>query len=138
MEIVACAAILLIVMSAFGLWIAIQKRRSPAEGCILGLLFGPLGVLVEALLPSQPGHSGNDATGARARSLDDRGRIAYIENRYRDVLEENDPDWMRLPYRRKRGIVKSVDKQLMRELRFTATQFADYSAQAKRNVLASH
>ena len=33
-------------------WIATQKNRAIEEGVILGLLFGPFGTLVEALLPS--------------------------------------------------------------------------------------
>lgn len=37
----------------FGWWIALQKNRRGTEGAILGLLFGPLGCLVEALLPNQ-------------------------------------------------------------------------------------
>lgn len=37
----------------FGWWIAVQKNRRGGEGAILGLLFGPLGCLVEALLPNQ-------------------------------------------------------------------------------------
>ncbi len=40
-----------LVMGIFGAWIASQKNRSIREGFWLGLLFGPLGVVVEALLP---------------------------------------------------------------------------------------
>ncbi len=36
----------------FGSWVAGQKKRRKREGFILGLLFGPLGVLVEVLLPA--------------------------------------------------------------------------------------
>lgn len=39
-------------MGWLGGWVARQKRRPPHEGAWLGLLFGPLGVIVEALLPS--------------------------------------------------------------------------------------
>jgi hypothetical protein len=35
-----------------GGWVAGQKGRSGAEGFALGFVFGPFGVLVEALLPS--------------------------------------------------------------------------------------
>lgn len=45
--------IVLLVFSGLGWWIAIQKGRSEAEGAALGLLFGPLGCLVEALLPNR-------------------------------------------------------------------------------------
>jgi hypothetical protein len=49
--IVITALVVEIVMGSFGAWVAIQKRREPSEGFVLGLLFGPLGVLVEAMLP---------------------------------------------------------------------------------------
>jgi hypothetical protein len=37
-----------------GCWITAEKRRNPDEGMMLGLVFGPLGVLIEALLPTLP------------------------------------------------------------------------------------
>jgi hypothetical protein len=42
---------LLAAFGGLGAWIAAQKRRAAAEGALLGALFGPVGVLVEALLP---------------------------------------------------------------------------------------
>ena len=36
MQIVGYAAVLAAVMSPLGLWVAIQKRRNPAEGFVLG------------------------------------------------------------------------------------------------------
>jgi hypothetical protein len=45
------AFIALLVFGLFGAWVAEEKGRSGIEGFFLGLLFGPLGVLVEALLP---------------------------------------------------------------------------------------
>jgi hypothetical protein len=41
-----------IVMGAFGAWVAMAKNRSPIEGLVLGLLFGPFGVLITALMPN--------------------------------------------------------------------------------------
>jgi len=38
-------------MGLLSAWIAMQRGRSPIEGLILGGLFGPLGVIVECLLP---------------------------------------------------------------------------------------
>jgi hypothetical protein len=35
-----------------GGWVATQKGRRAAEGLALGVLFGPFGVIVEALLPN--------------------------------------------------------------------------------------
>ncbi|AGA28609.1 hypothetical protein [Singulisphaera acidiphila] len=41
----------------FGSWVASQKGRQPVEGMMLGAVFGPLGVLIEALLPQGPGRN---------------------------------------------------------------------------------
>jgi uncharacterized membrane protein len=40
------------IFGGLGAWIADHKDRRRGEGLILGVLFGPLGVLVEALLPT--------------------------------------------------------------------------------------
>jgi hypothetical protein len=37
-----------------GSWVAMQKNRSEGEGALLALIFGPFGVLIEALLPDNP------------------------------------------------------------------------------------
>lgn len=37
----------------FGAMFAAEKKRSTAEGVLLGCLFGPLGLIVEALLPDR-------------------------------------------------------------------------------------
>ena len=47
--------IVVVVALAFatlGAWIASQKNRDGGEGFILGLLFGPVGVIIEAVLPT--------------------------------------------------------------------------------------
>jgi hypothetical protein len=51
------------VFSGLGGWVATQKRRDTGEGMVLGLLFGPFGVLVEALLPQGGEQPGNSPTG---------------------------------------------------------------------------
>jgi hypothetical protein len=45
------ALIGLCIFGALGSYIASQKNRSGSEGFILGFLFGPLGVIVEACMP---------------------------------------------------------------------------------------
>jgi hypothetical protein len=45
--------VLWIVSACLGAWIASQKGRSGVEGLILGFLFGPMGVIVEAVLPTK-------------------------------------------------------------------------------------
>jgi hypothetical protein len=46
------AAVAWLVFAVFGAWVAAQKDRGQGEGFVLGFLFGPLGVLIEALLPA--------------------------------------------------------------------------------------
>lgn len=41
-----------VVFAVLGAYVAKQKRRSKGEGAMLGLIFGPLGCLIEALLPT--------------------------------------------------------------------------------------
>jgi hypothetical protein len=42
-----------LIFGFLGRWIAGEKHREPSEGFLLGFLFGPLGVLIEALLPTK-------------------------------------------------------------------------------------
>lgn len=56
MEFVTISVILcawVVAFGALGGYVSVQVDRDPAEGLILGVLFGPLGVLVAALLPAQ-------------------------------------------------------------------------------------
>lgn len=43
-----------IVFSAIGSWIAGQCGRNETEGAVLGALLGPLGLIIEGLLPKFP------------------------------------------------------------------------------------
>lgn len=52
MEVLVVLLMLWCAFGGLGWYIAGQKGRSGGEGAVLGFLFGPLGVLVEALLPS--------------------------------------------------------------------------------------
>lgn len=71
----------MLAFGAFGGWVAFQKQRDPAEGAILGLLFGPFGVLVEALLPGCPPSTGTAPSRPKARpsrSTDDRAASDWL------------------------------------------------------------
>ena len=46
-------AILLLLVTACGWYVAIQKGRHPVEGIIFGFLMGPLGLILVACLPTQ-------------------------------------------------------------------------------------
>jgi hypothetical protein len=48
------AVVWLVLFGSLGYWVAHQCGRNPDEGMILGFLFGPIGVLVEGLLPKFP------------------------------------------------------------------------------------
>jgi hypothetical protein len=48
--------VMAVIFGILGSWIAGQRGRTNTEGFVLSALFGPLGVLVECLLPAgQPG-----------------------------------------------------------------------------------
>jgi hypothetical protein len=51
---VAVYLVVAFIFAFFGRWVAYQCGRESIEGFVLGLLFGPLGVIVEALLPKFP------------------------------------------------------------------------------------
>lgn len=43
----------IVVFGGLGYYISTQKGREPAEGMILGAIFGPLGAIIAALLPDK-------------------------------------------------------------------------------------
>jgi hypothetical protein len=54
MEVIFFFGLLVVtVFAALGGWISAQKGRDPIEGAVLGGLFGPLGCLIAALMPTQ-------------------------------------------------------------------------------------
>jgi hypothetical protein len=72
---------------------------------------------------------------ARTRSLDERGQIAYLETRYRELLDEIEPTWRSLSYHRKKTVMRRFDRQLMKELKLNSSQFDDLSIEAARSIL---
>jgi hypothetical protein len=66
----------LILWGPLGSWVAAQKGRGGMEGFLLGAVFGPFGVLVEALLPTD-GRALEE--GAAAAELARRRDAAYFE-----------------------------------------------------------
>jgi hypothetical protein len=136
MEWLVFFGIMAVLMGALSAWVATQKHRDASEGFVLGLVFGPLGVLVESLLPEGSGQVRETARGGKApRNIDEQGVIAFIVDRFRSALEDADPAWEKLSYHRKRGIVKSVEKRIKKELDLSPTQFSDYAAEARRTLL---
>lgn len=114
--------------AALGAWVGAAKRRGALEGAILGAMLGPLGVLVAALLP--PGEPPRGP--ARRRPIDDLGAIAAIAERFRSALDAADPDWERLPYHRKRRLLRPHEAATRAESGLSASEFADFAAEARR------
>jgi hypothetical protein len=52
MEYLVVIGVVWLIFAGLGSWIASQKRRDGGEGFLLGLLFGPFGCLIEAVLPN--------------------------------------------------------------------------------------
>jgi len=129
-----------VVCAVAGASVAKEKGREPLEGVIFGALFGPIGIVVTALLPTkQTTATGQSNIGRdKVRSIDDRGQIAYLENRYRDILEEVAPDWRKTSYHRRKAILRNYDKKLMKEIKLTPTQFDELSVEALRRILNEH
>jgi hypothetical protein len=50
----SAAMVVIAVCGMLGIYVATVKGRPPGEGILLGMLLGPLGVLIVALLPTQP------------------------------------------------------------------------------------
>ena len=141
-ELLPIIAMIWFVMGALGAFVALQKGRSPIEGLMMGFLFGPFGLLITALLPTTPGGDKQCQVDpgligqGKTRSLDERGQIAYLENRYRDILEEFAPDWRKATYHRRKTLLRNYDKTLMKELKLTPTRFDEFSIEAMRPILS--
>lgn len=132
MAVIVGLVLSLLLSALLGAFVGVQKRRGAIEGFFLGLIFGPLGVIVEALLPT-----GEAGVGPKPRrNIDDLGTIASIAERFRCVLDEIDPAWERLPYHRKRSLLKPHEKRVRQEYGLPPSTFADFAAEARRKILA--
>ncbi len=124
--------------------VAKEKNRDAAEGVLFGAVFGPIGILITAMLPTkpsrdQPGQADVGTIGQRKpRSQEDRGRIFYLEDRYPDILEEVAPDWRKASYHRRKVVLRNYDKRLMKERKLSRTQFDELSIEAMRPILNEH
>lgn len=85
-ELTVIVGINLLAWPPLGGWVAAQKGRPIGEGVLLGLLFGPIGVLIAALLPADP------EARQRAEAADQRRAAAWkraeIEARQRHERAE--------------------------------------------------
>jgi hypothetical protein len=123
---IACA------FGASGAWIATQKSRDALEGFLLGLLLGPVGVLIEVFLPMNARLPGSTAGSLMRGSIDEMEVVTMIADRFRIALEDADPNWKRLPSGQIRALLKPVEETLTDELEISHSRFADYAAEARR------
>jgi hypothetical protein len=82
----------------FGWYIAIQKDRSPVEGILLGLLFGPLGCLVLALFPNgdPDQRSSRDEIRYESADVDDAPELPWLQEMVGNhPLRSKEEDWLR-------------------------------------------
>jgi hypothetical protein len=115
-----------------------QKNRNPIEGVFLGLLFGPFGVLVAALLPTQAKMSGQTGRANKVSpklTADELSQVIYLENRYLELIDQAEPNWRELSYHKRKAVLKRIDRYLIKEVKLTRTQFANLSIEAKRSIL---
>ena len=78
------------IFAMLGSWIALQKARSGAEGFVLGLLFGPFGALIEALLPSiSLEERARMEEAERHRELDAKRKWVEERRRAKEIAEKS-------------------------------------------------
>jgi hypothetical protein len=96
----------IVILGGVGYWIAQQKRRSEVEGAALGCLLGPIGWIIEAVLPTgEPPTAGNGTpTRVIASSSSERpavkrsavDRVLYVPYSWllepEDARKPNGPD----------------------------------------------
>lgn len=112
-------------------WVAVQKRRPAAEGAILGLLLGVLGLLVELLLP------GGDGAGGAAGTLPDPdpGAVAWVAEHYRKAMDDGAPGWRgRMRPEDVRRRLRPVAERCRAELEMRPTEYSDIDAAARRLI----
>lgn len=90
MELLIVVVVTAVVGGGVGSWIAAQKRRNEVEGAVLGALFGPIGWIIEAVLPTKeraPTRTANHyAPTVRSQYGDSRPSRAVI------------PDYLQVPF----------------------------------------
>ena len=136
MEYVLLFAVMWAPFSGLGAFIASAKSRPVREGLLIGLLFGPLGCLIEALLPTGVATRGaSPARPEKGSAIDDPMLVEAIAGRYRQGVERLGPEWRSMSYHRRLATLKGMDVVIGREMGFTPTRLADLGAEARRSIL---
>ena len=87
--------ILAFVFGCLGSWIASQKNRGGGEGFWLGFLFGPFGVLIEALLPTIAPPVA--VSPPKLSEVEEKWRAADLEHgRQLAARRKEMPDWAKM------------------------------------------
>ena len=122
--------------AGLGAFIASAKSRPVREGLLIGLLFGPLGCLIEALLPTGVAAGGaSSARTAKGSAIDDPMLVEAIAGRYRQGVERLGPEWRSMSYHRRLAALKGMDATTGREMGLSPTRLADLGAEARRSIL---
>jgi len=107
----------------FGAWIASVKNRPTNEGMLVGLFFGPLGCLVEALLPDgQPTLVVSRASDVGSDSVVEEESEAEVRIRMRAIQREQ---WQREREARHREIEQRRRETVARLQTFGARRLAE-------------
>jgi hypothetical protein len=83
MEIIVIWIVFALIFGTLGGWIASQKGREVGEGVLLGSLFGPLGVIIEACLPQATAEAKEEAQAQRSMAQS-YARSAEVADQDRD------------------------------------------------------
>ena len=127
-----------------GAYVAAQKHRPTGEGLTLGFLFGPLGVLIVALLPQGAARPVvRPPTPRRSSPIQedlDPELTAFVEDQIRKAMDARDGAWNVRPYRDQRALFRDAERRVGRFAlaeyrRLTKSELADLSRQARRSIL---
>jgi len=107
--------------AAYGWWIATIKRRNPLEGAAFGLLLGPFGCVVEAILRER---SPEEIERERSRRQEAAQALLEERNKYRAALR------VAAERHRQEARVRAEEARARRE-----EVLADFSAWFDRTIL---
>lgn len=84
---VLAVLVLWAILAALGRYIAEEKGRNPREGALLAILFGPFGILLEALLPTDESAVEEKRRTSKAQLEQDRLDFQESRERFRRKQE---------------------------------------------------
>lgn len=120
----------------FGAWIASVKNRPTHEGMLVGVFFGPLGCLIEALLPdgqptlvgSPPSDDGSDSVLEKEREAEAEARIRMRAIRREEWRREWEAERRENEQRRREAVarLRAFGKRRLAEVRWAFRFFLGF------------